>query len=739
MATRPLRSLRKPAFHPALDLAVFRQMADMSNDAFYLCDARGRFLYVNDRGSRMTGYSREELLAMTISDVNPEFPPRRLAEFVAALRRHPVPPFETVSRRQDGGIVPVEIGVAHLEIDGASFMFGVVRDIGERKQLEAARRSFTQRLLQMLEAERQRVARELHDDVGQAVATVGVLLHAIEQTPGSLAPDVRPALAATHASIRQVTESVARMVREYHPAELLGLGLEDTLRAHVVQFAQRHRLALELATTATAGLIDHEQELHLYRIAQEALANVARHARARRVVVRLRLQHGDLVLSIRDDGKGFAPGAADGGLGLVTMRERAALMRADLNVASSRRRGTEIRITLRVDADRSLPPAPRAVPAGSRHAGPSAWSRFSLRRPPGLERGDEPGRRWRRRAAPPSRLATPLDLEVFRRMADMSSDAFFLTDEGGRFRYVNQRGLALGGWRWEELREKTIADVNPDVPLTLYRQTISAMPPGPGMVLSVQARRKDGSFFPSEVSFARLEIDGASYAFGVARDVTERAQMQAAQRQFGQRLLEVLDAERRRLARELHEDIGRTVADIDAALATLERARGAIGNEVRPALAATRATVGQITQSVARLVDRSYPAELLGEGLEATIRRHAQEFARRHGLALRLATVSVAGALGADRELHLYRIVQEALANVARHARATLVTVHLARRRRRVVLVVVDDGSGFDAGEARFAGLGLTTMRERVAMMGGELRIRTGAGRGTAIHATLPL
>ena len=244
--------------HPALDLSVFRQMADMSNDAFYLCDAHGRFLYVNGRSLTLGGYRREELLRLSVPDINPEFPPERFAAMVESMGHGPMPPFETMSRRKDGTIIPIEISAARIDVDGVVYLFGVVRDISERRQLEAVRKSFTQRMLQTLEAERQRVARELHDDVGQSIATVGVLLHALEQTPGSIADEMRPALAATHASIRQITESVARIVRDYHPAELLGLGLEDTLRTHVLQFTQRHRLALQLATVPTTGLLDHD-------------------------------------------------------------------------------------------------------------------------------------------------------------------------------------------------------------------------------------------------------------------------------------------------------------------------------------------------------------------------------------------------------------------------------------------------------------------------------------------------
>jgi PAS domain S-box-containing protein len=331
----------------ALDLEVFRQMADMSNEAFYLTDSHGRFRYVNDRALTLTGYTRGELLRMGLFDLDPEYPREQFSEIVAALANGPLPPFETRTRHKDGTYHPTEASVARIEIEGKTYLFGVVRDITERKQIEIAQKSFAQRMLQTLEAERQRVARELHDDVGQAIATVGVLLHTLEQTPGSVPEEARPALEATHTTIRQITESVARIVRDYHPAELLGLGFEDTVRAHARQFAHRHSLALRLATVPVAGLLPPDHELHIYRIVQEALANVAHHARARRVALRLTRQRQRLVLTVRDNGVGFAPERSRAsGLGLVTMRERAELMQADLVVRSVPGHGTEIRIAV---------------------------------------------------------------------------------------------------------------------------------------------------------------------------------------------------------------------------------------------------------------------------------------------------------------------------------------------------------------------------------------------------------
>src|SRR6185295_19120258 len=107
-----------------------------------------------------------------------------------------------------------------------------------------------------------------------------------------------------------------------------------------------------LATTAVAGILDHDRELHLYRVAQEALANVARHARASRVVVRLQVHREHVVLTVRDDGVGIPAGRMSApGLGLVTMRERAELMRAYLRIRALPRGGTEVRVAVPITGD----------------------------------------------------------------------------------------------------------------------------------------------------------------------------------------------------------------------------------------------------------------------------------------------------------------------------------------------------------------------------------------------------
>ena len=712
------------ALPPVVDLDVFRQMADRSNEGFYLLDRRGRFLYVNAKGhAQMGGYTMEELLALTVSDICPDVSPERFAENVAALEHGPLPLVESWTRRKDGTMFLVEVSMARLEFGGEIYLFGVARDITERKAVEAVRKNLALQLLQTIEGERERVARELHDDVGQALATVGVLLDAIEIGPPAVPASVRPSLAATRSTIATIGESLARIVREYHPVELLGLGLEDTLRSHARHFAERYKLGLRLATEPVAGLTP-EQELHVYRVVQEALANVARHAGATSVGVTLTREPGRLVVRVRDDGVGFTTDAPTDGIGVATMRERAMLMQGELAIESAPERGTTVRLVVPLaGADAAANGAPFEPPAAYEVADalPAPSAALAL---------DE---RTARRPLP-----EVLDREVFRRMADMASEAFMLADLSARFVYVNDRACTLSGFSRDELLTMTIPDINPDFPIDAWHKwvvtTRGAAPP-----FETRHWCKDGTVIPVEVSATRIERPGEPYFFGVVRDVRDRKEAEAAQHGFTRRLLHTLEAERRRVAQELHDEVGQAIATVGVLLRTLENTPGSIPRGLDRELAATYATIRQITESVARIVRDYHPADLLALGLEETLRTHACQFAQRHGLLLRLATIPTDGLLSDERALHVYRIVQEALANVARHARARRVSVRLALRGHRLVVTVRDDGVGFDPARTRAGRLGLVAMRERAALMDGTLDVRSRGGKGTEVRLAVAI
>jgi signal transduction histidine kinase len=212
----------------------------------------------------------------------------------------------------------------------------------ELREPEAARREASSLGASSLDEALRRVGRELHDEVGQVLAAVHLTLDAPGCTPEC--PGRRQIERARH-ELDQAENQLRRVAHALHPAILDDLGLVPALEALARTATLRSGVSVEVAWDEGPRL-GPETELHLYRIAQEALANVQRHAGASRARVRLRRAAATAVLTVEDDGRGFALGDAGGraGIGLLTMAERARLMGGEFRVASRAGHGTELSV-----------------------------------------------------------------------------------------------------------------------------------------------------------------------------------------------------------------------------------------------------------------------------------------------------------------------------------------------------------------------------------------------------------
>jgi signal transduction histidine kinase len=203
-------------------------------------------------------------------------------------------------------------------------------------------------------------------------------------------------------------------------------------------------------------------------------------------------------------------------------------------------------------------------------------------------------------------------------------------------------------------------------------------------------------------------------------------------------LLVVQEEERRRIARELHDEVGQALGAIKLELAVVE---GRLGpGRAAAELAEARSITDRALQSVRELSQLLHPAMLDDLGLPDTARWYLQGFSRRTGIRTELDIASQAGRLRPEVEVCLYRVIQEAVTNVGRHAGATTCKVTMVRFTDKVQLTIEDDGAGFDPAEQGDArGLGLVSLRERVTGLGGQLTVDAAAGRGTRVVAELPL
>jgi len=214
----------------------------------------------------------------------------------------------------------------------------------EVKEKEALRQQFLERVIAAQEAERQRLARELHDEAGQTLTALSLGLRRLQDDPRlpAAAQDLAQELKAQVAAL---STELHRLAVELRPSALDRVGLIGALEQYAQEFAQRYGLKVQFESGLPASVhLPAEIETSLYRIVQEALTNVARHAQAQSVSVLLQMCEEQIVVTIEDDGKGFDPAQAqkNGRLGLFGMRERAAMLGGSLNIESAPGEGTTV-------------------------------------------------------------------------------------------------------------------------------------------------------------------------------------------------------------------------------------------------------------------------------------------------------------------------------------------------------------------------------------------------------------
>jgi PAS domain S-box-containing protein len=322
-----------------------------------------------------------------------------------------------------------------------------------------------------------------------------------------------------------------------------------------------------------------------------------------------------------------------------------------------------------------------------------------------------------------------------------SPDGILVVDSRGRIRAANPMAEALLGYSREELVGQGVDLLVPDRVRPYhaghreaYAAEPRARPMGIGMELS--ARRRDGSQFPVEISLSPFASEGETLVIATVRDVTQRKRL----RDFGTAALHAAEAERKRIARELHDDTAQRIAALLLRLRMLERE--AAGRGVPLGLEGFRDELAACGEGVRRIARGLRPPELEDAGIVAALRAHARAIRDGNGLDVEVEADAVDDLLDSQARLALYRIVQEALANVVRHAGASAARVSVHQGGESVVVEVRDDGRGFAEGtvsQTLGGGLGLIGMSERAAGVGGRVTVQSTLGEGTRVTVVLPL
>lgn len=339
-----------------LSIRDYKAIIEAAPDGVLVVGSDGVILAANPKASQIFEWSQSELVGRPVDDLLPPEARGRHASHRAGFVKHPHDRpmgagLKLRGWKKSGATFPVEVSLsAWTRDDGTNTVICSVRDTSAVRRLQ----SFSDRALLASEEERMRIARELHDDTAQRLAALILEVGALAREQD---PDRRAVLFdAVRTHIVDATDGVRRLARGLRPPELEELGLAHALTAYARTMQEPGRFHVTLEVEPVHGL-DGQRALATYRILQEAVNNARRHSGADRAVLRLRQEDGWIIAEVEDAGSGFdftRTGGEGAGLGLLGMRERAAMIDARLTLDADPGAGTRVHLRVPVSEQGTL-------------------------------------------------------------------------------------------------------------------------------------------------------------------------------------------------------------------------------------------------------------------------------------------------------------------------------------------------------------------------------------------------
>jgi PAS domain S-box-containing protein len=326
----------------------YRELFENCRDAIYVHDLSGRYTLVNRAAEQLSGYTREEILGKHYSNF---VAPRHLKEARENFCLKLDVPIETTYEAEivckNGARIPVEISSRMIYENGEAVgVQGTVRDITDRKRAQEILHTYSHRLIEAQEAERQNIAQDLDGEISHVLAELRQKLSLLQNE--TEASRFQFQVVAAIEKVDEALVQVRDLTLDLRTSQLDELGLAAALRWYVNRYTMRSGIAAEVIGDAAMGTLPHEVETACFRITQEALANTARHSGATKATVHLERRKGQLHLTVHDNGIGFnSRKLLDGTTsakvpGLRGMQERALAIRAQIEINSRPGSGTDI-------------------------------------------------------------------------------------------------------------------------------------------------------------------------------------------------------------------------------------------------------------------------------------------------------------------------------------------------------------------------------------------------------------
>lgn len=333
--------------------------------------------------------------------------------------------------------------------------------------------------------------------------------------------------------------------------------------------------------------------------------------------------------------------------------------------------------------------------------------------------------------------------EKYRSLIEQAADTIALFDDKMKILDVNQSATKLLGYSKEELVNMSLQNVLSSVELKTDPINFNLLDKGESTIKLRKMIRKNGSVVETEVNTKKL-ADGTFLA--LIRDLTERKKAEQelkhsyeAIRELVSHLQDIREEERLKMAQEVHDELGQqiTIMKMDVSWLDQKLVDHPLLKEKTEGL---KKTLDATVKTVRRIASELRPSILDDMGLAVAIEWHTRELEKRSGLKINIEDVNDVDGLTEQTKINLFRVVQESLTNVVRYAKASGVTIALEKSEKEIRLSIKDNGVGFDpASIAVKKTLGILGMRERIAALGGELKLESSPGNGTVINVVIPV
>ena len=339
--------------------------------------------------------------------------------------------------------------------------------------------------------------------------------------------------------------------------------------------------------------------------------------------------------------------------------------------------------------------------------------------------------------------------ERYRRIVDTANEGIWMVDDSSKITFVNRRMAEMLGYSLEDMIGRPTSDfIDGETTLEEANRRLERRLAGIAEQFDFPFRRKDGSEVWGIVSTTPMQDDAGRFgsALGMVTDITQRKRAEAELhrsneqiREMASKLLTAQEEERRRISRELHDDIVQQIAALAIGMSRIKKQLGAAGQPLAEELGGVQQRIFGLGDDIRRLSHRLHPAVLEHAGLMAALKSFTEEFSKAEGLGVMLEVPEGRNVIPREIGVCVYRVVQEWLRNIAKHAQAKSAEVSLSITNNNLHLLINDDGRGFDVDRVRGSGLGMVSIEERVRLCQGTVEITSQIGQGTTLTACIPL